>query len=87
MTSKFLDTTGPAALPPNNSAVDGDGPLLPARGVWSRYGVTDRTLDRWLANDALSFPRPLVINRRRYFRERDLIAWERRRASSKSEAA
>jgi predicted DNA-binding transcriptional regulator AlpA len=57
------------------------GALLPARAVLARYGVVDRTLDRWIANQKLNFPRPIVINKRRYFREADLIAFEVRRAS------
>jgi cytochrome P450 len=54
---------------------------LPARVVCERFGVTCRTLDRWLANEELAFPRPLVINKRRYFEEVELITWERRRAA------
>jgi hypothetical protein len=64
-----------------------DGTRLPASKVWKRYGIVDRTLDRWIASETLGFPKPIVINRRRYFRESDLIAWERKRASTKSEAA
>jgi hypothetical protein len=63
------------------------GALLPASTVWTRYGVVDRTLDRWLANTSLKFPKPLVINRRRYFRESDLIAWERKQATAKKPVA
>jgi len=53
---------------------------LTARQVLTRYGITDMTLWRWLADDGLGFPRPLKINRRRYFKEADLMAWERHRA-------
>jgi hypothetical protein len=42
--------------------------------------VSSRTIERWLDTDALGFPQPLVINRRRYFRVAELIAWERARA-------
>ena len=56
------------------------GPLVPARDVLKRYGVVGRTLDRWVADPELKFPRPLVVNRRRYFRESALIDWERRQA-------
>lgn len=55
--------------------------LLPARLVWKRYGVTDRTLDRWLKNEDLNFPRPVVIINRRYWREANLVAWERAQAA------
>jgi hypothetical protein len=65
---------------------DDPGPLLPARAVCARYQIVDRTLDRWLHNPALNFPRPLLINGRRYFRERLLGQWERSRASGKEAA-
>lgn len=57
------------------------GLRLPAPKVCKRFGVTGRTLDRWLANEDLKFPRPLVINKRRYFDETEIIAWERARAA------
>jgi predicted DNA-binding transcriptional regulator AlpA len=61
--------------------------LLPASSVWTRFGVVDRTLDRWLEKASLGFPRPIVINRRRYFRESEIVAWERMQAAVKSVAA
>lgn len=51
--------------------------LLRARQTMKRYGIADRTLDRWLADPKLGFPRPLVIKTKRYFRVRDLMTWER----------
>lgn len=54
--------------------------LLPARQVWERFGVTDRTLDRWLSDERLAFPRPIRVNGRRYFRANEITAWERNRA-------
>ena len=56
------------------------GPFLSARKVWERYDVTDRTVDRWIADPAMGFPQPITINKRRYFSESELTAWERRRA-------
>ena len=69
----------------NNSGRGSPPPdqLLPARRVWERYGIADRTLDRWLVREDLGFPRPLVINRRRYWHENALIDWERRRVATK----
>jgi hypothetical protein len=64
----------------DNGYVD-TGPLVPARDVLKRYSIVDRTLDRWLAKPDLGFPRPLVVNNRRYFRENALMEWERRRAA------
>jgi predicted DNA-binding transcriptional regulator AlpA len=52
---------------------------LPAAKVRERYGVTDMSLWRWLHNEALSFPRPLEINGRRYWKLADLISWEESR--------
>ena len=54
--------------------------LVPSRKVQDRFGIADRTLDKWLANKSLSFPRPLYINKRKYFRLCELVAWERSRA-------
>ncbi|WP_245581918.1 helix-turn-helix transcriptional regulator [Phyllobacterium phragmitis] len=53
---------------------------MTAPQVRSRYHVTDMTLWRWLQNPDLDFPKPTIINRRRYFPEADLIAWERKQA-------
>jgi len=58
-----------------------DATLLPARHVLERYHIVDRTLDRWLTNSALGFPRPLIVNKRRYFYQHQLEAWERDRAA------
>ena len=60
---------------------------LPAAAVLRRYQIVDRTLKRWLDNPSLDFPRPLVVNGRRYFRLTDLEQWERSRAASSHRAA
>lgn len=54
--------------------------FLPARGVRARYSVSDMSLWRWLRDEALSFPRPLRINGRRFWRLSDLESWEKSRA-------
>ncbi|MER9524131.1 DNA-binding protein [Mesorhizobium sp. M0292] len=54
---------------------------ITARQVLARYHISDMSLHRWLNNPELSFPKPMVINRRRYFLEADLVAWERARAA------
>lgn len=42
--------------------------LVPAKAVRSNLGdVSQMTLWRWLNNPELGFPRPIYINRRRYF--------------------
>lgn len=38
-------------------------------------GVSDMTLWRWLANEPLSFPKPIYIGNRRYWREAEVIEW------------
>lgn len=54
--------------------------LLPSTPVAARYQVTRRTLERWLRDEKLNFPMPIVVNSRRYWREEDLELWERSRA-------
>jgi hypothetical protein len=54
---------------------------LPGRAVRDRYNVSDMTLWRWLRDAELKFPKPTVINKRRYWRLEDLEMWERARAA------
>lgn len=54
--------------------------LLPTVRLRERYGVTDRTLSRWVADPDLNFPKPIVINGRRYWQEAGLVVWEIERA-------
>jgi predicted DNA-binding transcriptional regulator AlpA len=59
-----------------------------ARKVCERYGIVDRTLDRWLQRTDVAFPPPdMVVNGRRFWKEGSLQVWERSRAASKREAA
>jgi hypothetical protein len=50
---------------------------LPGRQVRDRYKVSDMTLWRWLRDAELKFPKPTIINGRRYWRVEELEAWER----------
>ena len=51
------------------------------RRVCDRYGVVERTVNRWIATPAMGFPKPATkIGRRRYWRLEDLERWERDRA-------
>jgi predicted DNA-binding transcriptional regulator AlpA len=51
---------------------------LNASQVRRRYGgMSDMALWRWLHDEKLGFPQPLRINRRRFWKERDLIEWEK----------
>ena len=63
----------------STDASDCEEKFLPARQVWSRYGVSDMTLWRWLRNAELGFPQPIRIGRYRYWRVADLVSWERSR--------
>lgn len=56
-----------------------DGPLIPARHVWERYGVTSMSLHRWCRDPKLGFPPPFYIGRFRYWKLHELLAWERDR--------
>lgn len=38
-------------------------------------GISDMSLWRWLNDPALCFPKPVYIQRRRFWREADLLAW------------
>jgi hypothetical protein len=49
---------------------------LPAAAVRARYGVSDMSLWRWLRNEALGFPAPIRINKRRFWKLADLETWE-----------
>jgi predicted DNA-binding transcriptional regulator AlpA len=55
---------------------------LPTRAVMSRYGVSDRTVDRWTADLNLKFPKPIRINRRRYWDEEELDQFDASRADA-----
>jgi predicted DNA-binding transcriptional regulator AlpA len=61
---------------------------LNAAQVRTRYGgVSDMALWRWLQDGDLGFPKPIRINRRRFWKASDLTTWERRRRSPVDEAA
>ena len=53
-------------LPPPPPPVPGDR-RLSARQTASRYGVTTRTITRWLEIPELNFPKPEKILERRYW--------------------
>jgi predicted DNA-binding transcriptional regulator AlpA len=56
--------------------------FLTAAQLRARYGVSDMTLWRWLADEKLRFPRPTTIRKRRYWSVPDIEHWERSRAAS-----
>jgi predicted DNA-binding transcriptional regulator AlpA len=44
-----------------------------------RYSVSDRTIDRWVADPKLNFPQPIRINRKRFFYEHELEEFDETR--------
>jgi predicted DNA-binding transcriptional regulator AlpA len=48
--------------------------------VKERYQISEMTMWRWEKNEAIQFPKPMVVGRRKYFKEEELTAWERDRA-------
>ena len=77
----------------NPEAVDLDH-MVQARGVAARYDISVRTLDRWLLKPHLAFPPPAMTTRdiagrisARFWRLRDLVAWERRQAVNHAQSA
>ena len=67
--------------------VDPKSEYLPAPAVQARYAIAGVTLWRWLRDPQMSFPQPLVINRRRLFRRAEIEAWERSRVRNTPVAA
>jgi predicted DNA-binding transcriptional regulator AlpA len=56
---------------------------LPISAVAARYGVTNRSIDRWMRSDTLNFPVPIYINSRKYWSVSDLETWERELATKR----
>ena len=53
-----------------------DSKLIPSTTVREICGgISDMTLWRWLNAPKLGFPKPVVIQRRRYWREIDIMKW------------
>jgi hypothetical protein len=58
--------------------------FLSSSQVRHRYG--DRS-DMWLyrrSKDKSGFPQPIIINKRRFWKLSDLVAWERKRAGGEA---
>jgi predicted DNA-binding transcriptional regulator AlpA len=47
--------------------------------VRKRFGIAASSLQRWLHDETMGFPKPVVIRKKWYFKESDLIAWEDKR--------
>jgi predicted DNA-binding transcriptional regulator AlpA len=75
------------ARPERRTTTGDDRVFLPASQVWGRYGVSEMSINRWLRNPKLNFPKPIYIGRFRYWRLSDLTRWERERAAGSGRAA
>ncbi|WP_085308300.1 helix-turn-helix transcriptional regulator [Planktotalea arctica] len=64
-------------LPSDNlSKIESQHRLIGASTVRAMFdGVSDMTLWRWLKDTKLNFPKPIYMQRRRFWREAELIEW------------
>jgi len=65
----------------NPSIQDG---RLTTSAVARRYSVTMRSIDRWAESPTLNFPKPLIINHRKYFSIAELERWECARVGART---
>lgn len=65
------------------------GALIPKPNLARELGVSSRTLSRWLQDEEVNFPKPIVLRGRNYFDRNGVEAWKstRLRASLQSNAA
>lgn len=54
--------------------------LVPKPRLAEELGVSSRTLSRWLDDDVIAFPRPLVVRNRNFFRRSEVENWKIRQA-------
>lgn len=53
----------------------------PSTDVCERYRISRRTLARWMLDERLAFPKPIMtVNGRYYFGEAELATWEKGRS-------
>ncbi len=55
--------------------------LIPNAKLARRLGTTTRSLFRWTTQPELNFPKPRLINGRRYFSSTEIEAWKRSRVA------
>lgn len=61
-----------------------DDQMVGTKTVRERYNnACSRTVDRWINDPELGFPKPTMINGRRYWRLGELRQWERARAADR----
>ena len=69
----------------SNKNDDGSDRRVNSKFLMQRFDIADRTVDRWLENPRLNFPKPIRINARRYWRLSEILEWERTRESTRRE--
>jgi hypothetical protein len=92
-TEAFVKSTTRAHAHDTKSSIDPDQKIL-ARGVARRLDVSVRTLDRWLEQPHMEFPKPALRTydrtgrvANRYWLLRDIVEWERMQAAKHADAA
>ncbi len=70
-----------------NNHPETTGKKLTSNAICERFGITRRTLARWMVDPRMGFPKSLVLNHRHYFEEIEVISWERTRAASNNRKA
>jgi predicted DNA-binding transcriptional regulator AlpA len=55
-----------------------------AHQLKQRFGISQMALHRWLRDERVNFPRPIVISGFRYWKKADVLAWEQRCAANET---
>lgn len=61
--------------------------LITAKALREIVPVTDMTFWRWEQSETLGFPKPIRIQKRRYWREDEVLAWLEAQESAQEAAA
>jgi hypothetical protein len=73
------DQREPAMSPQRRRAFKMSDIYLTGPQVRARYNISEMTLHRWQKDDKLGFSKPMIIRRRKLFKEEDMVQWERQR--------
>jgi predicted DNA-binding transcriptional regulator AlpA len=64
------------------------GERITPKQLRERFGnISEMTLWRWARDEAFELPKPLIINRRKYYSLTEIEEWERRRSTSQASKA
>lgn len=82
MSDPRIETLITGRAPPTPTSED-ENRRVPAVRVAAFFGVHLRTINRWLCDPDLAFPKPAaIVHGRRYWKARDIIEWERARSTT-----